>query len=246
MLRKTAIITGASSGIGRETALLFARNGYNVAIAKHLSPVDELEKEIKALEVESLTLDYSLEDETSIIDFYNQSFKKFDIISAVVHCAGAALKQKMFIDTTTKEIDYILNSNLRGTMLSNREALKHMCKCKHGSIVNIASILGETGGSFEIPYSTSKGGIIALTKSLAVEYAPFGIRINAVAPGFVETNMTKGIVGEDKENCLSQIPLKRFGQPGDIASAILFLSQETSSYITGQVLGVNGGSIRFD
>lgn len=246
MLRKTAIITGASSGIGRETALLFARNGYNVVLAMHSTSTKSLEKEIKSMGVEALSLEFDLEDEKKIESFFKTAFEKFEYVDCVVSCAGIALKQKLFIDTTSKEMDKILNVNLRGTMLTNREALKYLTSQKHGSIVNVSSILGETGGSFEAIYSSSKGGIIALTKSLAVEVSPFKVRINAVAPGFIDTKMTSNIIEENREDCLSQIPLGRFGKPIDVANLIYFLCQETSSYITGQCIGANGGAIRFD
>ncbi len=246
MLRKTAIVTGASSGIGRETALLFARNGYNVVLAEHTSSTKEVEEEIRLLGVEVLSAPFDLEDESKIKSFFDTAFKNFEYIDCIINCAGIALKQKLFIDVTSEEIDRILNVNLRGNMLACREGLKHLTSQKHGSIVNVSSILGETGGSFESVYSTSKGGIIALTKSLAVEFAPFGIRINAVAPGFVETNMTAGLDEEARNDCISQIPLSRLGQPCDIASLIYFLTQDGASYITGQCIGVNGGALRFD
>ena len=246
MLRKSVIITGASSGIGRATALLFARRGYNVVLARHKASVEELEREIEGFGVEVASFFYALEDVESIKAFYKSAFERFEYIDSVVHCAGQALKEKLFIEVRDGEIEEIINTNLKGTMISCREALKFLTAQKHGNIVNVASILGETGGSFEVAYASSKGGIIALTKSLAVEYAPFRIRVNAVAPGFIETKMTSGIVGENREECLGQIPLQRFGQAEDVASLIFFLSSEEASYITGACFDVNGGAIRFD
>lgn len=246
MLRKTAIVTGASSGIGRETALFFARNGYNIVLAEHINSTKNVEDEIKEIGVDAISIGFDLESEEKIVNFFNCAFEKFEYIDCIVNCAGIALKQKLFIDVTCEEIDKILDVNLRGTMLACREGLKHLVSQKHGNIVNISSILGETGGSFETVYSTSKGGIISLTKSLAVEFAPFGLRINTVAPGFVETNMTENLNEEARADCISQIPLSRLGKPSDIASIIYFLAQDSASYITGQCIGVNGGAIRFD
>ena len=143
-------------------------------------------------------------------------------------------------------IDKILNTNLRGTLLCNREALSYLTKQKHGNIVNIASIYGTSGGSFESAYSATKGGIIALTKSLALEVAPFGLRVNAVAPGFIDTNMTAGIQGNDREQAINQTPLKRLGTGKDIANMIYFLASEEASFITGECYSVTGGVLRFD
>ena len=246
MLRKSVIITGATGGIGRETALLFAERGYNVVLSHHNAPTKELEKQIKDKGVEVKSFDLELEDEKSIKTFFEKTFKSFEYIDAVVLCAGIAEKFQFLFEQEVPVIDKIINTNLRGTLLCNREALSCLTKQKHGNIVNIASIYGTSGGSFESAYSATKGGIIALTKSLALEVAPFGLRVNAVAPGFIDTNMTSGIQGNDREQSINQTPLKRLGTGKDIANMIYFLASEEASFITGECYSVTGGVLRFD
>ena len=150
----------------------------------------------------------------------------------------------MLIDKSTEVIDDIISTNLRGTILFNKEALKHFMDNRHGTIVNVSSIYGKTGGSLESIYSSCKAGIIGLTKSLAVEYAPF-VRVNAVAPGCIETKMTSNLSALDKECIVDATPLERLGTPQDVANAIYFLASDESSFITGEVLSVTGGVERF-
>lgn len=246
MLRKTAIITGSSGGIGSETALLFARNGYNIVLAKHKSSTKELEEKIIAFGVEVKSFPLELESYKSIEKFFANAFKAFEYVDVVVCCAGIAEKFGLFFEKDVKDIDRLININLRGTMLCNKESLKYLTAQKHGNIINISSIYGESGGSYESSYSATKGGIIALTKALSLEVAPFKVRVNAVAPGFIDTKMTSSIQGSDREDAINQIPLKRLGKPLDVANLILFLAQDTASYITGECFSVNGGVIRFD
>ena len=246
MLRKSVVITGATGGIGRETALLFAERGYNVVLSHHNAPTKELEKQIKDKGVEVKSFDLELEDEKSIKTFFEKAFKSFEYIDAVVLCAGIAEKFQFLFEQEVTVIDKVINTNLRGTLLCNREALSHLTKQKHGNIVNLSSIYGTTGGSFESAYSATKGGIIALTKSLAMEVAPFGLRVNAVAPGFIDTNMTAGIQDEARLQAIEQTPLKRLGTGKDIANMIYFLASEEASFITGECYSVTGGVLRFD
>lgn len=246
MLRKSVIITGATGGIGRATALLFAERGYNIVLSHHKSPTDQLEEEIKEKGVEVKSFDLELENEKNIKTFFEKAFKSFEYIDAVVLCAGIAEKFQFLFEQEVPVIDKIINTNLRGTLLCNREALSYLTKQKHGNIVNIASIYGTSGGSFESAYSATKGAIIALTKSLAMEVAPFGLRVNAVAPGFIDTKMTAGIQGEARLQAIEQTPLKRLGTGKDIANMIYFLASEEASFITGECYSVTGGVLRFD
>ena len=246
MLRKSVVITGATGGIGRETALLFAERGYNVVLSHHNAPTKELEKQIKDKGVEVKSFDIELENEKSIKTFFDNAFNSFEYIDAVVLCAGIAEKFQFLFEQEVPVIDKIINTNLRGTLLCNREALSHLTKQKHGNIVNLSSIYGTTGGSFESAYSATKGAIIALTKSLAMEVAPFGLRVNAVAPGFIDTKMTAGIQGEARLQAIEQTPLKRLGTGKDIANMIYFLASEEASFITGECYSVTGGVLRFD
>lgn len=244
MIRKTAIITGGFGDIGKATAEKFAQNGYNVALT-YLNTFDaEFVSHLKTYNIEVLAMHCDQASESEIINFVNSTFKEFKCVDVLVTCAGKAEEPTMLIDKTAEHIDQIINANLRGTILFNKEVLKHFLEQKNGSIVNISSIYGNTGGSLESVYSACKAGIIGLTKSLAVEYAPF-IRINAVAPGCIETKMTSNLSKVDKACVIDSTPLERLGTPEDIANAIYFLASAESSYITGEVLQVSGGVVRY-
>lgn len=244
MIRKTAIITGGFGDIGKATAFKFAENGYNLALT-YLNSFDaDFLAELKSFGTEVLALRCDQTNESDIINFVKSAITEFKNIDVLVACAGKTEPSEMLIDKTTEVIDDIISTNLRGTILFNKETLKHFMDNRRGTIVNVSSIYGKTGGSLESIYSSCKAGIIGLTKSLAVEYAPF-VRVNAVAPGCIETKMTSNLSSLDKECIVDATPLERLGTPQDVANAIYFLASDESSFITGEVLSVTGGVERF-
>lgn len=245
MLRKTAIITGASGGIGGATAKEFARRGYNVALTYNKHSTKQLEEEIRkafGVEVKSFKLDQT--DEENIKTCFKEIFASFDYIDAVVCNSGKADKFDLLTKKNIKEIDSVLNVNLRGTILCNREALKYLTKQKHGSIINVSSMYAYAGGECEAVYTATKAGIIGLTQALAVEAAPF-VRVNAVAPGCTDTNMISGLSEEERKDLIEQTPLKRMGKGEDMAKLICFLASDEASFITGECYRSSGGVIRF-
>lgn len=244
MLKKSVIITGGFGDIGKATAEKFAQNGYNIALTYFNSFDANFIAKLNSYGAEVMALRCDQRNEADIINFVNTVFKDFEYVDAFVANAGKAEDVSMLIDKPNTDIDDIINTNLRGTILFNKEILKKFQSQKHGSIVNVSSIYGETGGSLESVYSACKAGIIGLTKSLAVEYAPF-VRVNAVAPGCIETKMTSNLSQVDKDCVIDSTPLDRLGKPEDIANAIFFLANDESSFITGEVLKVTGGVVRF-
>lgn len=241
MIRKSVIITGASGGIGSETALKFARNGYNVGITYNKNKSTGLEEKIKKLGVDCLMLHLDQTDIKEIGDVFDKFFSHFDYVECVVCNAGVAEKGKLLIDRKDEDIQKILDVNLMGTICANREACKHLIQQKKGSIVNVSSILGKVGGSCEVVYSASKAGIIGLTKALAKEVGEFGIRVNAVAPGMIQTNMTAGFSKKEKDNLVKMTALNRLGEVDDVASVIYFLGSDESKFVTGECIEVSGG-----
>ena len=243
MIRKTAIITGAFGDIGQAIARKFAQNGYNVALTYFSTFSSDFIKELKDYGIEVLALPCDQKKENDIINFVNSVFKEYEYVDTFVACAGKAEPVQFLTEKSTELIDEIISTNFRGTILFNREVLKHFQEQKHGSIVNISSIYGISGGSLESVYSSCKAGIIGLTKSLAVEASPF-VRVNAVAPGCIETKMTNNLSKTDKDCVVDSTPLDRLGTPDDVANAVFFLSSEQSSFITGEVLEITGGAVR--
>ena len=244
MLRKTVIITGAFGGIGRATAEKFAQNGYNLALTYNNNFDLEFIAKLKTYNIEVLALQCDQSKENDIINFVNSAFKEFEYIETLVCNAGKSETVNVITEKSIQEIDELISVNLRGTILFNKEVIKHFLKQKHGNIINISSIYGLSGGSLESIYSACKAGVIGLTKSLAVECAPF-IRVNAVAPGCTDTPMTSYLTETDKKEIISSTPLERIATPEDIANAIYFLASDESSFITGEVLPVTGGVVRF-
>ena len=244
MIRKTAIITGGFGDIGMAVAKKFAENNYNIAVTYHKTFSSDFIKELKNFGVEVLALPCDQKKENDIINFVNSSFKEFEYIDTFVACAGKAEPVQFLSEKSTELIDEIISTNLRGTILFNREVLKHFQSQKHGSIINVSSIYGISGGSLESVYSACKAGIIGLTKSLAVEASPF-VRVNAIAPGCIETKMTSNLSRADKDCVIDSTPLDRLGTPEDVANTVLFLASDQSSFITGSVIEVTGGAIRF-
>lgn len=243
MIRKTAIITGGFGDIGKATAEKFAQNGYNVALTFLSSFDSDFIEKLKGYGVDVFALHCDQTMESDIIDFVNSVFNEFEWVDVLVCAAGRAESESLLSEKSTAQIDEIISSNLRGTILFNREVSKRFLTQKHGNIINISSIYGTTGGSLESVYSACKGGIDALTKSLAVELAP-NIRVNAIAPGIIDTKMNSGYSKESINYAKNQTPLARIGTPEDVAGAVWFLASDESSYITGEIIKVSGGALR--
>lgn len=239
---KTVLITGASRGIGRATAIKFAENGYNIVINynKSESKARSLQKELLKYNVRTMLIKADVADEKqvkSMVDFAKKTFGSIDVL---VNNAGISLT-KQIQDCKLAEIKKVLDTNTLGSILVTREVSKLMIAQKYGKIVNISSIWGKVGGSMESVYSASKGAIIAFTLALAKELAPSNINVNCVCPGVVETDMMKMYDDKEKEVLKDNTPLNKLGNPTDIANAIYFLSTNESSFITGQILTVDGG-----
>lgn len=241
MIRKTVIITGASGGIGTEIALKFAQKGYNIGLTYNNGRTFELEERIKGYGVDCLSLHMDLSKENEIVDGFKRFFEYFETIDAVVANAGISEKEEMLIDKSFDEISKIIDINLKGTILTNKEACKYLIKQKKGVIVNISSILGLKGCSCEVCYSASKAGLIGLTKALSKEVGEFGVRVNCVAPGMIDTKMTSIFSGKEKDELAKQTSLQRIGKSSDVANLVYFLVSDEASFITGECVEISGG-----
>jgi 3-oxoacyl-[acyl-carrier protein] reductase len=240
MSMKTAFVTGASRGIGRACALTLAQAGVRVvAAARDLAKLEELATEIRAGGGEALVVAIDLASAESIKAAFTAA-KEFGRIDILVNNAGIT-RDGLALRMKKDDWDAVLAANLTGAFLCIQQVLQGMMKERWGRIINISSVVAETGNPGQANYVASKAGLIGLTKSLAQEMASRNITINAVAPGFIDTDMTSVLSAELKDNMLGHIPLKRFGKVEDIAAAVRFLASDDASYITGHVLDVNGG-----
>lgn len=239
---KTALVTGAARGIGFEIAMLFAAEGASVAVAD----LSAEESKASAAEIAAKTgartlglgLDVSREpDCEKAVGETTGLFGKLDIL---VNNAGIA-KDNLVLRMKEADFDAVMAVNLKGAFLMAKAAAKLMLKARAGRIINISSVVGQAGQAGQANYSASKAGLIGLTKSLAREFAPRQVQVNAIAPGFIRTRMTDGLKDEAREKICGLIPLGRMGEPAEVAQAALFLAGGGSAYITGQVLAVNGG-----
>lgn len=239
---KTAIVTGGSRGIGKAIALKLASEGANVVVNYTRSADKALEvvEEVKALGVEALAVQADVSKTEDVKNLLDETSKAFDSIDILVNNAGIT-KDNLLIRMKDEEWDDVLNINLKGSFLTTKLIGKKMMRQKAGKIVNVTSVVGIMGNPGQANYSASKAGLIGLTKSSAKEFASRGININAVAPGFIETEMTAVLGEEVLENYKKTIPMGKLGEAEDVANAVLFLCSEESKYITGQVLVVDGG-----
>lgn len=239
---KTVFITGGGRGIGKEVALKFAENGYNI-VTNYVSDktdVEALKKEFEEKGVKSLILKADVTDSEAIENLVKKAIEKFESIDVLVNNAGIT-KDNLLMRMSEEEFTKVIDVNLKGTYIVTKIVSKYMMKKRQGSIINLSSVVGVVGNAGQCNYSASKAGIIGFTKSIAKELASRNIRANAVAPGFIETDMT-AVLGENiKENIYNQIPLKRMGKAKEVANLVYFLGTEESSYITGQVISVDGG-----
>lgn len=242
---KTVLITGGSRGIGKAVAIKFAEKG-NQIIINYVSEKTDTEKlknellEAGAKDVLLIKADVSNSEDVK--NMVKESIEKFEKIDILVNNAGIT-KDNLLMRMSEEEFDKVIQINLKGTYLVTKEVTRYMMKKRSGSIVNLASVVGVAGNAGQCNYAASKAGIIGFTKSIAKELASRNIRANAVAPGFIETDMTNILKEEIKENINSQIPLRRMGSAKEVAELVYFLGEDASSYITGQVINVDGGMI---
>ncbi|HEY6989723.1 MAG TPA: 3-oxoacyl-[acyl-carrier-protein] reductase [Bryobacteraceae bacterium] len=241
MTNRIAFVTGASRGIGRACALALADAGARVIVAaRSLDRLEEVAAEIRGQGREAFVVAMDLSSPDSIKDAFAKASKEFGKIDILVNNAGVT-RDGLALRMKRDDWESVLNTNLSGAFYCIQQVLHGMMRERWGRIINITSVVGEMGNSGQANYVASKSGLIGLTKALAHEMASRNITANAVAPGFVDTDMTAGLSQELKDALLGHIPLKRFGKPEDIAAAVRFLASEDASYITGHVLDVNGG-----
>ncbi|WP_142413648.1 3-oxoacyl-[acyl-carrier-protein] reductase [Hathewaya massiliensis] len=241
---KVAIITGGSRGIGRAIALKLASLGANIVInyRKYNESVEETLKEIKAKDVEALGFEVDSSDFNSVEKLVKDTLNHFGRIDILVNNAGIT-KDTLLMRMSEEDFDKVIDVNLKGTFNFVKHITPIMLKQREGRIINISSVVGIVGNAGQLNYASSKAGVIGLTKSLAKEVGSRGITVNAIAPGFIKTDMTEVLSDKVKEHINSQIPLKRMGEPEDVANMVAFLASQQSSYITGQVINVDGGMV---
>lgn len=240
---KVAVVTGGARGIGREIALKLAREGASVAIADiNQKILSKTEGEIAALGVEALSISVDVTNSGQVEQMFNKTLDKFKKIDILVNNAGITA-DGLLIRMKEQDWDKVIAVNLKGTFNCTKAVSKIMIKQRNGKIVNIASIIGLIGNAGQANYAASKAGIIGLTKSVAKELASRGINVNAVAPGFIQTEMTAALPEQVRTKMLEAIPLKKFGTPEDVANLVAFLASDKASYITAQVVTIDGGMI---
>ena len=235
---KTAVVTGAAKGIGKAIALAFAKEGCNIVLNYHSSLDDETVQEIEACGVTCMPVQGDVSDFAFAADMMKKVKKELGSVDILVNNAGIT-KDMLLMRMTEEQFESVIQTNLKGTFNMIRHASSIMLKQRSGAIINMSSVVGVMGNVGQANYAASKAGIIGLTKSTAKELAARGVTCNAIAPGFVETDMTAALSEDLQKQMLETIPLKRYGQVDDIAQAAVFLAKNT--YITGQVLHVDGG-----
>jgi len=243
-MKHNVLITGASGGIGHAVALLFAERGYNVAYcaSRESEKAEKGYAKIRAICENSLFLPFDVKDAGAVAAACKRAREELGSIDALILCAGVA-KQELFQYTSESDYDRIMDINVKGAFLTAKELLPDMIAKKSGSIVFVSSMWGQVGGSCEVVYSASKAALIGMTKALAKEVAPSGVRVNCICPGVIETDMTFPLGRDTLDSLAAETPLGRNGDPEDIAKAALFLCSDDASFITGQVIGINGGLV---
>lgn len=243
-MRRSALVTGASRGIGRAIAAVLAREGWPVCVnyLERRDAAESLVRELRARGFAAMAAQADVADREAVDACVRAASEELGPVELVVNNAGIS-HQGLFQDTDDAAWDRLLAVNLTGPRNAIRAVLPHMLSEKRGSIVNISSMWGLRGGSCEAAYACTKAGIIGLTRSLALELAPSGIRVNCVAPGCVETDMVRALGPETRAMLIDETPLGRLGTPEDIAEAVAFLASERAAFVTGQVLTADGGFV---
>ncbi len=243
-MSKVALITGATRGIGKQIAITLAKNGYDIAI-NYRTENDDLKntkEEIEKNNVKCLAVKGDVAIFEDCEKFVEEVIKEFGKIDVLVNNAGIT-RDTLIMRMKKEDFESVIDTNLVGTFNITKNVISHMLKARFGKIINISSVVGVSGNAGQTNYAASKAGIIGFTKSLAKEVASRNILVNAVAPGFIETGMTDVLKDEIKQDIEKNIPLKRIGTPQDVANVVKFLASEDSSYITGQVINVDGGML---
>lgn len=241
---KCALITGATRGIGKQIAITLAKQGYNIALnyRKENEELENTKKEIEEIGVQVIAVKGDVANFEDCENFVKQVIERFGQIDVLVNNAGIT-KDMLLMRMKKEDFEQVIDTNLVGTFNVTKNVVPYMMKARSGRIINISSVVGISGNAGQTNYSASKAGIIGFTKSLAKEIASRNILVNAVAPGFIETNMTDVLKDDVKQEIAKNIPLKRMGTTQDVANVVKFLASDDSFYITGQVINVDGGML---
>ncbi|MFD2628351.1 3-oxoacyl-[acyl-carrier-protein] reductase [Oceanobacillus kapialis] len=241
---KSALVTGASRGIGREIALELARQGANVAVnfSGNEGKAQEVVDEIKEMGCNAFKIQADVANEASVKEMVKEVIGQFGSLDILVNNAGVT-RDNLLMRMKEEEFDQVINTNLKGVFVCTKAVTRQMMKQKAGQIINVASIVGVSGNPGQANYVAAKAGVIGLTKTTAKELASRNIRVNAVAPGFISTDMTDALTEEQQAGMLDMIPLGKLGKPEEVAKVVRFLASEDASYITGQTIHIDGGMV---
>ncbi len=240
---KNAIVTGSARGIGKAIAAKLASEGANIVIVDvNLEAAEETAKEIEAMGVKSFALKTNVVKYDEVVEMINKTKETWGSVDILVNNAGIT-RDNLMLKMTPEDFDLVISINLKGVFNGIKAAFPVMMKQRSGKIVNIASIIGLIGNAGQANYSASKGGVIALTKTAAKELGGRGVNVNAVAPGYIQTPMTDKLPDDVKKQMIALIPMKRMGQPEDVANVVAFLASSDSDYINGQTITVSGGMV---
>ncbi|WP_209315238.1 3-oxoacyl-[acyl-carrier-protein] reductase [Soehngenia longivitae] len=242
MNKKIALVTGGSKGIGKSIAIKLAEDGYDIAFtySSDENAANDTLEELNKLGSNSLSIKKDMSIEEDVKEAIKEIEEKLGTVDVLVNNAGIT-RDGLLMKMKAEDFDRVIEVNLRSVFLTTREIIRPMIKKKYGKIINISSVVGIMGNAGQANYAASKAGVIGFTKSIAKEFASRGVRANAIAPGFVETDMTKVLKEDVKEEMLKNIPLGYFAKPEDVANLVSFLASEKSDYITGQVIQIDGG-----
>ncbi len=240
MANRVAFVTGASRGIGRAIALKLCREHFIVVASPEVENNESVAGEIRAAGGEAVTLNLDVTSPESVKEGFASILGEKGRVDVLVNNAGIA-RDGLAVRMKLADWELVLKLNLQGAFLAAQQAMPGMMRNRWGRIINMASVVGQAGSPGQVNYAASKAGLIGLTKALAQELGSRGITVNAVAPGYIDTDMTRGLPEELKRKMLAGVPLGRMGQPDDVANAVKFLASDEASYITGHVLAVNGG-----
>lgn len=244
MEEKVVLITGATRGIGKQIALTLSKEGYNIALNYRTAndDLEKLKKEIRENNVKVLAVQGDVSNYEDCEKVVKETITEFGKIDVLVNNAGIT-KDMLIARMKEEDFKQVIDVNLGGTFNITKNVVSYMMKARYGRIINLSSVVGISGNAGQSNYAASKAGIIGFTKSLAKELASRNILVNAIAPGFIETSMTEVLKDEIKEEIAKSIPLKRMGKPEDVANLVKFLASDDSSYITGQVINIDGGML---